>query len=354
MSLKSATKKYIPKILFDAVRGKFKPVLPPYQPPVSSLGFAPHDAFGLKETKAVPVSTVAPFHNSIGDISTGQVTQNYLSAVGIPSYSTSFWDSSQETIVIGGGEIIGFGSHGWGPIKRKFLPRGNHILNAIGYDIGSGSAKDLDVLKDYRYVSVRDELIAEQLGKYCEQIAIVPCPATLQYGIPLEVIKALPRFEFLRSLEESDYVVIHRHPKMEMVAQRLRKQNVPLVVVDMQAHAKHPWDTAKNDFIVPTGLHSPEIIQGLVNSAHAVMTVSLHLAIFAIGASKPFSAISDETPQSAKVRRYLRRARLERMLGDQRDDLLSLAYDNKDLLLDASKREREKTLCHLQSVAQAI
>jgi hypothetical protein len=155
MSLRSATKRSIPKILFDAVRREFKPVLSPYQLPVSSLGFAPNDAFGPQETKAVPVSTVATFHNSIGDISTGQVTQNYLSAVGI-----SFWDSSQETIVIGGGEIIGFGSHGWGPIKGKFLPGGNHILNTIGYDIGSGSAEDLKVLKDYRYVSVRDELIA--------------------------------------------------------------------------------------------------------------------------------------------------------------------------------------------------
>jgi len=351
-AMKDLAKKVLPTPIFKFAKelaGK-KPIVP-LMPEVPSFG--PHSSFGTTLTEAIPVSTVAPFHNSIGDISTGQVTQNFLAAAGIPSYSTSFWDTDHKTIVIGGGEIIGFPSRGaWSKLKPLFLPRGNHILNAIGFDIGTGNETDLGVLREYKYVSVRDNLIAEQFGKYSPNLAVVPCPATLQYGIPLTLIKALPRFEFLRPLEENNYIIVHRHPKMEPVAKRLRQLGHRLVIVDMQAHAKHPWRSS-SDLIVPTGLHSPELIQGLVNSAFAVVTVSLHLAIFSIGANKPFAAVADETAQSAKVRRYLTRAGIDAVLADKQADLLSLALENRSNISSASVREKAKTLQHLQHVAKA-
>jgi hypothetical protein len=351
-AMKKVARRVLPAPIFKLameMAGK-KPIVP-IMPQVPSFG--PHSTFGMSEQEAIPVSTVAPFHNSIGDISTGQVTQNYLAANGIPSYSTSFWDKDHKTIVIGGGEIIGFPTvSAWSKLKPLFLPRGNHILNAIGFDIGTGTDADLGVLADYKYVSVRDDLIAERFRKYSTNLAVVPCPATLQYGIPLSLIKALPRFEFLRPLEENNYIVVHRHPNMEAIAKRLRKMGYRLVVVDMQAHAKHPWSNA-NDFIVPTGLHSPELIQGLVNSAFAIVTVSLHLAIFSIGANKPFAAVSDETKQSAKVRRYLARAGIDAVMADKQDDLLSLALQYRSDLSAASASEKAKTLRHLQDVAAA-
>jgi hypothetical protein len=345
-------KKVLPKPILKLAREMAKEKLTaPTRLHVPS--FSPHSGFGITHPEAIPVSTVASFHNSIGDISTGQVTQNFLSAAGIPSYSTSFWDTDHKTIVIGGGEIVGFPARGaWSKLKPLFLPRGNHILNAIGFDIGTGTKVDLGVLADYKYVSVRDHLIAEQFQKYAPNLAIVPCPATLQYGIPISLIRELPRFEFLQSLEVDNYVVVHRHPDMEPVAERLRKLGHRLVIVDMQAHAKHPWHNP-SDLIVPTGLHSPELIQGLVNSAHAVVTVSLHLAIFSIGANKPFAAISNTTAQSAKVRRYLSRAGIDSVLADKQDDLLALALENRSKLASVSTTEKAKALHHLKDVANA-
>ncbi|RYE73104.1 MAG: polysaccharide pyruvyl transferase family protein [Oxalobacteraceae bacterium] len=345
-------KKVLPAPMFKLAKELAgKKAVVPIMPNVAPFG--PYSNFDATQSEAIPVSTVAPFHNSIGDISTGQVTQNFLSIDGIPSYSTSFWDTNHKTIVIGGGEIIGFPARGaWSKLKPLFLPNGNHILNAIGFDIGTGTETDLGVLGDYKYVSVRDHLIAEQFHKYAPGLAVVPCPATLQYGIPLPLIKALPRFEFLRPLEEDNYIVVHRHPKMEPIAKRLRKLGHRLVIVDMQAHAKHPWRNS-NDFIVPPGLHSPELIQGLVNSAHAIVTVSLHLAIFSIGANKPFAAVSDATAQSAKVKRYLTRAGIESVLAKKDDDLFSLALENRFKLSAVSASEKAKTLQHLQNVAKA-
>lgn len=321
--------------------------------PISNdlLGFGPHDQFsGI--TAGTPISTVAPFHNSIGDISTALVTQQYLSAQGIPSYMSSFWDNKHETIVIGGGEIIGNSrdphakAGSWRYVKPLFLPEGHHILNAVGYDLSADQSL-LPRIKQYRYVSVRDHEIAEIFTKYRDDVAIVPCPATLQMGLPLELIQALPRYQMTSRLRAGDYIVVHRHPTLANAAARLRRKGECLVVVDMQAHAQHPW--SGRDIIIPP-THSPEIIMGLVRSAKAVLTSSLHLAIFAIGASKPFAAVSEETSQSDKVRRYLRRAGIEGAMAAPTEDMLDVAKGIAHKLPAISVTERALASQHLATI----
>jgi hypothetical protein len=298
----------------------------------------------------VPVSTVAPFHNSIGDLSTAQVTQEYLARRGRPSYLTSFWDHDHPHVVLGGGEIVGAPASGaWTDVKPSFLPRGEHVLNAVGVQ-RDVLRLDLGMLRDYRYVAVRDPVGAQILAEGARiEPAVVPCPATLQPGIPLAVLAVLPRFERLARLVAGDYIVVHRHPSLIRAALRLARSGHQVVVVDMQAHARHRW--------FPTGLvlpwtHSPMVVQGLVDSAQAVLTSSLHLAIFAIGAGKPFAAIDTRNPQSDKVRRYLRRAGLEEAMGP--DVTLEMALAMRDRVAVAAIAERAAATAHLERVLAAV
>ena len=298
----------------------------------------------------VPVSTVAPFHNSIGDLSTAQVTQEYLARRGRPSYLTSFWDHDHPHVVLGGGEIVGAPTRGaWTDVKPAFLPHGEHVLNAVGVQ-PDVLRLDLGMLSDYRYVAVRDHEGAEVLAEGAGIApAVVPCPATLQPGIPLAVLAALPRFERLARLVPGTYVVVHRHPTLNRAARRLARSGHPVVVVDMQAHARHRW--------YPTGLvlpwtHSPLVVQGLVDSALAVLTSSLHLAIFAIGAGKPFAAIDTGDAQSDKVRRYLRRAGLEDAMSRAPD--LEMALGLRDRVAAASLVERRAATAHLERVLASV
>lgn len=302
------------------------------------------------EPGVVPVSTVAPFHNSIGDLSTAQVTQEYLARRGRPSYLTSFWDHEHPHVVLGGGEIVGAPSSGaWTDVKPAFLPCGEHVLNAVGVQ-RDVLRLDLGMLEAYRYVAVRDPVGAEILAEGARiEPAVVPCPATLQPGIPLTVLAALPRFERLARLVAGEYVVVHRHPSLIPAALRLARAGHPVVVVDMQAHARHRW--------FPTGLvvpwtHSPMVIQGLVDAAQAVLTSSLHLAIFAIGAGKPFAAIDTRNAQSDKVRRYLRRAGLEDAMGREVD--LDMALAMRERVAAASIAERAAATAHLERVLASV
>ena len=308
------------------------------------------DVDGLEAEGVVPVSTVAPFHNSIGDLSTAQVTQEYLARRGCPSYLTSFWDHDHPHIVIGGGEIIGAPVAGpWTHVKPTFLPHGQHVLNAVGVN-RDVLRLDLAMLRNYRYVAVRDPVGAEILADGAGiEPSVTPCPATLQPGIPLAVLSALPRFERLARLRPGDYVVVHRHPSLIPAALRLARARHPVVVVDMQAHARHGW--------FPTGLvlpwtHSPMVVQGLVDSARAVLTSSLHLAIFAIGAGTPFAAIDSRNPQSDKVRRYLRRAGLEDAIG--RDVDLEMALAMRERVTSATTVERAAATAHLERILAAV
>src|SRR5690606_19529891 len=145
---------------------------------------------------------------------------------------------------------------------------------------------------EYRYVSVRDHEGAAMLRAHGSiEADVVPCPATLQPGIPLATLSSLPRFEGLSRLEPGNYVVVHRHPALRAVAGSLARAGKQVVVVDMQAHALHPW--GRTGLVVPS-THSPQVVMGLVRSALAIFTSSLHLAIFALGSSVPFVAIDTE------------------------------------------------------------
>ena len=63
---------------------------------------------------------------------------------------------------------------------------------------------------------------------------------------------------------------------------------LPLVVVDVQAHAQHPWGRAG---LVMAPTHSPRVVVTLVRHARLVVACSLHLCIFAIGQKVPFSML---------------------------------------------------------------
>ena len=323
---------------------------PPDVRPIDPSYFPLARPDGESVSSVVPVSTVAPFHNSIGDLSTAQITQEFLARSGVPSYLTSFWDHDHEHLVIGGGEIAGAPLRGaWRYVKPLFLPEGRHVLNAVGVQENIRN-RDLGVLQDYLYVSVRDHEGAEMLrasGKV--EAAVVPCPATLQHGIPLELLPSLPRFERLSDLEVGNYVVVHKHPTLRSVAQQIARSGHQVVVVDMQAHALHAW--GRTGLVVPS-THSPPVIMGLVRSSMAVITSSLHLAIFALGASIPFVAIDTDDDQSTKVRRYLSRAGASDCFSKQPS--LELALSRQALVEEVGAKERERARDHLRKVVASL
>jgi hypothetical protein len=317
----------------------------------SDVNIQPLSQFCKVGDSVVPVSTVGTFHNSIGDISTAQATQNFLVARGIPSYLTSFWDNSHKTIVIGGGQIIGFPEKGsWQYVKPLFLPDGEHILNAVGVDLETISEAKFRHLKNYRYVSVRDNITAEIISDFGIDVVSVPCPATLQFGLPLELIKGLPKYQITRQLEAKSYIVIHKHPKLIKLAKYLEKKGHVVVVVDMQVHAQHRWG---NTGIIIPSTHSPEIIKGLVDSASAVFTSSLHLAIFAISAGCRFGVVSGKGFQEAKVYRYLQRAGLGELMGLP-EELPEIAEANEKHIKSVSAVERQLALAHLRTIEAKI
>lgn len=298
----------------------------------------------------VGVLTVAPFHNSLGDISTADVTQRWLSLSGIPADHTSFWEpSSRRLLVVGGGELVGAPKHGpWHTIKPMMLPHGPHALNAVGIDLRSFETSDIEKLAQYRYVSVRDTAAAERLTDAGIDVRAVPCPASLQPYLPLEVVKQLPKYQCLRGLERDEYVVVHRHPSLSKTARSLQRAGARVVVVDMQAHARHPWPAGVGVEVPAT--HSAIAIKGIVQAASLVLTSSLHLAIFALSEGQAFACIDTADHQADKVRRYLERAGIEEAMSDP-PELVHTAGMVAKRSAGVGALERARAADHLDSLA---
>ncbi len=295
------------------------------RPPIAN-GFDRHDRIEFETLTdssridlqyAVPVCTVAPFHNSVGDQSTAEVTQMWLTRLGAPSYLTSFWNCEETATptVIGGGDLLGRPLAGpWASIKPAFLPRGPNLTNAVGIDLATFDDDCAEVMQDYRYISVRDRESVELLSDKGLSASATPCPATLQDGPEFKVLLSLPRLGALSELKEKGYYVLHKHPRLEQVANDLRRSKTPFVVVDMQGHAEHSW---YGGGIVLDSVHSPSVIRSLVASSAGVFTVSLHLAVFAVGAGVPFAVSRGDSYQADKTLRYLRRAGFKGALSRQ-------------------------------------
>ncbi|MCO8127432.1 polysaccharide pyruvyl transferase family protein [Acidimicrobiia bacterium EGI L10123] len=182
----------------------------------------------------VGVLTVAPWHNSIGDIATAEVTIEHLADAGIPARHVSDTDEYVSTLVIGGGNLLNRGDDDrWGRLLRRFRTPGPHILNACGITF---DVDDFSFLSDHRLVTVRDLEIANRIRPTRPDVEAVPCPATLLRPYDWDFAIGLPGYEHLSHLRPGEYVVAHRHA---LLAAQSRMTDMPVLVVDAQAWETH-------------------------------------------------------------------------------------------------------------------
>ena len=251
---------------------------------------------------AVGVLTAAPWHLSIGDIATADVTLDRLATSGIPARHVSAPEDECDFLIIGGGEVLQPVSEGRSRLWEQFQVPGAHILNACGIADG---LHDFGFLADYRLVAVRDRDAAARVRPNRPDVSCVPCPATLVQPLDWDFVRTLPDYAHLNSLQPHEYVVVHRHPALAPLSRTI---DMPVLAIDAQAFKRYRW--TGRGLSLPT-THSSRVVQTFVSNAAVVVTNSLHLAIFAIGAAVPFVAVDLGDHQSNKIRRYLERAQLD-------------------------------------------
>jgi Polysaccharide pyruvyl transferase len=298
----------------------------------------------------IGVLTAAPWHNSIGDIATEEATLFHLAHAGVAAAPVSVGGTDVECLVIGGGDIIehdhGHG-HGepWSDLLAHFRQPGRHVLNAVGVEPDIIDLVDWSFASDYRLVTVRDLVAADRLAEHLPSVRARPCPATLLEPLPLDFVTGMPGYEPLRELGR-DYVVVHRHPAVAKVARRVHGRDTPTVAVDPQAWRQYPWRGP--------ALQLPWL--AVVAGARAVVTYSLHLAIFALSQSVPFAVVDlgADDGQSNKVRRYLARAGLEDAMNPLGDDPLRRAESLRARVAEVSSAERAEATAHLDDVVRVV
>lgn len=267
---------------------------------------------------------------------------------------TSFPDAGHDTLVVGGGDLLSDDPAGpWKAIKPWFRPRGRHVLNAVGVDPAAVDRLDLSYLSEYRMVTVRDDLASlGNLVARVDNVRSVPCPATLVEPLPWEVLCSLPEHgPYLRGLEPGGYVVVHRHQRLHRAAVAVLRRRLPVLVVDVQHHRRQPW-VLPGCRVVPV-THSPAVVMTLVANAMAVLTVSLHLAVFALGTGAPFAVRDHPGYQLGKIHRYLARAGIEEAITAQAD-MLDHALALTDRALAAGRAETAAAVQHLDELAALL
>jgi hypothetical protein len=162
----------------------------------------------------------------------------------------------------------------------------------------------------------------------------------------------MPGYEPLGALG-SDYVVVHRHPAVAKVARQVHGRDTPTVAVDPQAWRQHPW---RGPALQLPWTHSPAVMLAVVAGARAVVTYSLHLAIFALSQSVPFAVVDlgPDDGQSNKIRRYLARAGIEDAMNPRGDDPVRRAESLRDRIVEVSAAERSAAAAHLDDVVRAV
>jgi len=319
------------------------------------LGVA--DRGGVSHGPHIGVVTVAPWHDSLGDVATERATIDHLGGRGVPtrqvlpSASPAGPGPSPAALVVGGGDLLTCPSD---PVWRSALDRycipGRHLLNAVGLDPDRVLDRDRYAhLADYRLLSCRDEpgaeFIAEVTGR---DVSLVPCPATLVAPAEFAVLGQLPGYEEVGRLRPGGFAVVHRHPAMEVAVAALRSQ-MPVVTVDMQRWRRYPL--IGEDVALPS--HDPCVAMALVAEAAVVVTISLHLAIFAIGSGTPLAVLDQGDPQGKKVKRYLERAGAGVVVTHDRRELFGVADAHAALVKDVGAAERERARAHLAAIVSA-
>lgn len=302
--------------------------------------------------KPVELLTVAGWHFSVGDIAVERATAIELAKRGVAVIPVNS-PSGDRICVVGGGYVLPSSenvrpawpgqSTAWSVLLSPFTTAGRHIVNAAGVH-GPG---DFSYLREYSYVSVRDEFSVEAVSKWCgSEPVIVPCPSVLLEPLPLSFAQNIPGWGFLAGLPYRDCVVIDDSPELRELHAKIPGSRVSVNT--------RPWRRVDSSKGVPVCqisplTHSPELVLSLVSRARAVVSRSLHLCVFCIATGTPFVVPErDDDPQTEKIRRYLERCGLGHAVNRE---LRCCDFGEVAAVRDA---ERAAAIQHIERMVSAI
>ncbi|MFV0445680.1 MAG: polysaccharide pyruvyl transferase family protein [Planctomycetaceae bacterium] len=254
--------------------------------------------------------------SNAGDVATALCTANGLAARGIPVCRVP--RERGNLTIVGGGDLLTPGSL-TSPLYRDL--KSPCIYNAVGGDPAAVAAVGGRAsLATAIGLSVRDSQLAAALGG--EGARVAPCPATLIDPLQWDIACSVPRWGALNQYTTKKFIVVHARPECFGVANGAAEH-----VVAMES-APYTWTRWEAQGWLLPWTHAPELLASVIAKASAVVTLSLHMSIFALAVGTPFCVLDAGTPQTEKCRRYWERAGFGEVMYRGRrpaDHALSLA-----------------------------
>jgi hypothetical protein len=301
--------------------------------------------------KKVALATTGWQVFSLGDTALTVATSQHLAKRGVAVFETPGPLARAHQTVIGGGHIISPQLGAKEGMFNSFRLPGRHLLNTVGIRLHEMQHQNAtwSYLKDYSYISVRDQESAIYLKNQgvLQKIHVAPCAASLLRPMSFELLTRLPGFEWL--LDEKDYVIVHpvdNIPKMKKLP------------VDCLAIETQPWlqrDNSTRWRSLPL-TQSPFLVCSAISRARAVVTRSLHLAIFALSNGVPFCCIDNgKDPQSQKLRWYFHRAGIPEVMCDDQNPMEHIRQNvSRKKIEKVALREKEKCEEHFDRMVRFI
>jgi hypothetical protein len=208
-----------------------------------------------------------------------------------------------DMLVIGGGELLHPAGHGFYDVFR--IP-GEHVLNTVG-TYGEVEASHLS---DYRLVTVRSGADRDHLRGHSREVKVAPCLSVLFGGLAEDRRVPPARGALLLHLHAGAL----RPATAPAMVSLLRRLDTPVAFLPFTHHnsdaALQTVLAAGAGLAPPLAVNGPDEAFWAIRRARAVVSASLHAALFAYIAGVPFLAI----PYDPKVRYFLAERGLEHRL----------------------------------------
>lgn len=236
----------------------------------------------------VELLTAGYWHDSIGDIALTQSTLEELARRDVCVLPT-LAPSGEVPCVVGGGALLTGDTNGiWADALRPYHTQGRHALN--GAAIAQGG--DFSYLKEYCYVSVRDQPSFDRIKEWRPDARLVPCVSVLSQPPDLDYLRHMPTYGFLNRALNNPYSVVDARMSKDVEIEG----NV--IRVDTR-----PWGLAEKE---TTYKHrNPVTTLAVLAGAQTAYCATLHLSIMAMAVGTPFACYE---PHFGKIRAYWQRA----------------------------------------------
>lgn len=273
------------------------------------------------------------WHDSTGDLAIAQSVVQQLGKRGIATIPTTRASGDHPCVVGGGALLTGERDGMWWRTLEPFHAPGRHILNAVT----AVSDGDFGYLKDYIYVTTRDEPSRKILLKYRPDAVCVPCTTALMERPDFDYQANLPNHDWLRRLKKKEFILV------DVEAVRTAKIREEVITV-----ATRPWiQKGKADIV---SRHPNDLLAAIL-VAKAVVAGSLHLSILAVAMGKPTVFVRNGS--AWKGDGYWGRAGFKEIMYSG-DDPVGYALCIHDRIGEVNEQERERAAAHMDRIAEVL